>query len=63
MDTDPVRIVARGELTMSDAAWELARSRTSVIGALASQGSIGIAAVRRFGRGSASPTSSVWRSP
>ncbi|GAB2721888.1 Mu transposase C-terminal domain-containing protein [Arthrobacter bambusae] len=47
MDADPVRIVARGELTMSDAAWEQARKRASVIGALASRGSTGIAAADR----------------
>jgi putative transposase len=47
MDADPGRIVARGHLTMPDAAWEQARSRASVIGTLAAQGTIGIAAADR----------------
>ena len=47
MDADPVRIAARGQLTMSDAAWEQAKSRTAVIGSLAARGAIGIAAADR----------------
>jgi putative transposase len=47
MDADPGRIVARGQLTMSDAAWEQARSRASVIGLLAARGTTGIAAADR----------------
>lgn len=35
MDADPDRIVADGQLTMSDAAWKQARARASVIGSLA----------------------------
>lgn len=44
MDTDPVRVAARGQLTMSDAAWEQARNRAAVIGSLAALGATGIAA-------------------
>ena len=47
MGSDPVRIAACGQLTMSDAAWEQARSRTAVIRALADRGVIGIAAADR----------------
>lgn len=47
MDADPVRIAARGQLTMSDAAWEQAKTRTAVIGSLAARGAIGIAAADR----------------
>lgn len=47
MDADPGRIVARGQLTMPDAAWEQARNRASVIGTLAAQGTVGIAAADR----------------
>lgn len=43
MDADPVRIVAQGQLTMPDAAWEQARSRAAVIGSLAARGTTGIA--------------------
>lgn len=44
METDPDRIVAAGQLTMSDAAWEQARSRASVISALAKRRVTGLAA-------------------
>jgi hypothetical protein len=44
MDADPDRIVAGGQLTMSDAAWEQARIRASVIGSLAERGITGIVA-------------------
>ncbi|MFJ5962060.1 Mu transposase C-terminal domain-containing protein [Pseudarthrobacter oxydans] len=37
MDSDRVRIAAQGQLTMTDAAWEQARSRAAVIGALAAR--------------------------
>lgn len=47
MDADTARIAARGQLTMSEAAWEQAKSRTAVISALAAQGAIGIAAADR----------------
>lgn len=47
MDSDPVLIAARGQLTMSDAPWEQARTRTAVIGSLADRGVIGIAAADR----------------
>ena len=47
MDTDPIRIVAGGQLTMSDAVWEQARSRASVIESLAARGTTGIAAADR----------------
>jgi putative transposase len=43
MDADPVRIVAQGQLTMPDAAWEQARSRAAVIGSLAARGTIRLA--------------------
>lgn len=43
MDADPVRIVAQGQLTMPDAAWEQARSRDAVIGSLAARGTIRLA--------------------
>lgn len=45
MDTDPSRVAADGQLTMSDAAWEQARNRASVIGALAERRSPSAAAV------------------
>lgn len=44
MEADPDRIVADGQLTMSDAAWEQAKSRAAVIGALATRRVTGIAA-------------------
>ena len=44
MDADPDRIVADGQLTMSDAAWEQARIRALVIGSLAERGITGIVA-------------------
>lgn len=47
MEADPVRIAARGQLTMSDAAWEQARSRAAVIGSLAARGTTGLAAADR----------------
>jgi putative transposase len=47
MDVDPVRIVARGQLTMSDSSWERARRRASVIASLAARGTTGIAAADR----------------
>ena len=47
MDADPVRVAARGQLTMSDAAWEQARSRAAVIGSLVARGAVGIAAADR----------------
>ncbi|MBP2269210.1 orotate phosphoribosyltransferase-like protein [Pseudarthrobacter sp. PvP004] len=45
MDTDPSRVAADGQLMMSDAAWEQARNRASVIGALAERRSPSAAAV------------------
>ncbi|MDJ0358582.1 helix-turn-helix domain-containing protein [Paenarthrobacter sp. PH39-S1] len=47
MDADPFRVAAHGQLTMSDSAWEQARSRAAVIGALAVRGAIGIVAADR----------------
>jgi putative transposase len=47
MDADPFRIAASGQLIMSDAAWEQARSRAAVIGSLAARGAIGIDAADR----------------
>jgi putative transposase len=47
MDADPVRVAARGQLTMSDAAREPARNRAAVIGSLAARGATGIAAADR----------------
>ncbi|WP_043424229.1 Mu transposase C-terminal domain-containing protein [Arthrobacter sp. 135MFCol5.1] len=44
MEADADRIVADGQLTMSDAAWEQAKNRTMVIGALAKRRVTGIAA-------------------
>lgn len=44
MEADPDRIVADGQLTMSDASWEQAKSRAAVIGALAKRRVTGIAA-------------------
>ncbi|WP_164206974.1 Mu transposase C-terminal domain-containing protein [[Micrococcus luteus] ATCC 49442] len=44
MDADPDRIVAEGQLTMSDAAWEQARIRASVISSLAVHDITGIVA-------------------
>lgn len=44
MEADPDRIAADGQLTMSDAAWEQAKSRAAVIGALATRRVTGIAA-------------------
>jgi putative transposase len=44
MDAGPERIIADGQLTMSDTAWEQARIRTSVIGSLAERGITGIVA-------------------
>lgn len=43
MDADPDRIVADGQLTMSDALWEQARVR-SVIGSMDQRGITGIVA-------------------
>lgn len=43
MDSDPVRIVAQGQLTMPDAAWERARSRAAVIGSLAARDTLRLA--------------------
>lgn len=43
MDADPVHIVAQGQLTMPDAAWEQARSRAAVIGSLAARGTTRLA--------------------
>jgi putative transposase len=43
MDDDPVHIVAQGQLTMPDAAWEQARSRAAVIGSLAARGTTRLA--------------------
>jgi putative transposase len=47
MDADAVRVAAQGHLTMSDSAWEQARGRADVIGALAARSAIGIAAADR----------------
>ena len=44
MEADPDRIVADGQLTMTDASWEQAKSRAAVIGALAKRRVTGIAA-------------------
>lgn len=44
MDADPDRILADGQLTMSDAAWDQARIRASVIGSLAERGITGFVA-------------------
>lgn len=44
METHPDRIVADGQLTMSEAAWDQAKSRAAVIGALATRRVTGIAA-------------------
>lgn len=44
MEADPDRIAADGQLTMSDAAWEQAKNRASVIGALAKRRVTGFAA-------------------
>ncbi|MCW3767806.1 MULTISPECIES: Mu transposase C-terminal domain-containing protein [Paenarthrobacter] len=45
MDADPRRVAADGQLTMSDAAWEQAKTRAAVIGALAQRQSPSGAAV------------------
>lgn len=47
MEADPDRILADGQLTMSDAAWEQAKSRAAVIGALATRRVTGIAALTK----------------
>lgn len=44
MDADHVRLAARGQLSMSDAAWEQAQIRAKVISALASRETIGVVA-------------------
>lgn len=45
MDADPTRVDADGQLTMSDAAWEQAKNRAAVIGALAQRRTPSAAAV------------------
>lgn len=47
MDADTVRIAAQGQLTMSDSAWQQARSRAAVIGSLAARDAVGIAVADR----------------
>lgn len=51
MDADPVHIVAQGQLTMPDAAWEQARSRAAVIGSLAALGTTRLADADRAASG------------